>query len=88
MEREFDSELIGEEITFNSYWSSTPRNPDAPVDEDARWQSNGNEENPATVTMKRTNNIQTKITFQKDAIVAANSMRIRYNMNDVISSEG
>ena len=36
MEREFDSELLGEEITFNSYWSSPPRKPDTQVDEDVR----------------------------------------------------
>lgn len=88
MEGRFDSELMGEEITFNSYWSSPPRNPNEQIDEDVRWQSTGNEENPATVTMRRTNRMVTKITFHKDAIVAASPIRIRYNINDVIYREG
>ena len=82
----FDSQLSGKNITVSHSWHSPVLDPDE-LDGDSRWEAYEDEKIPSTVTLTRTNNRTTMFTFKSGAIIATNSTRIRYNLNDVISSE-
>ena len=81
MEREFDTELLGKNITFTDGWSHVSGTIDM------RQEAIGTRENPSIVRMRRINGRETMITFRHGAIVVAEEDRIRYNVHDVINTE-
>jgi len=83
MDIEFNNILMGENIILSSNWESIPITLEHP-DTDIRHKALGNEQNPSTITMLRTNRNETVIFFQKDSIVAVNKIQIRYNIHNVI----
>lgn len=83
MDTEFNSILMGENIILSSNWTSIPITLEQ-HDTDIRHEALGNEQNPSTITMLRTNRNETVIFFQKDSIVAVNKIQIRYNIHNVI----
>jgi len=85
--RVFDSELLGKNITVSVSWHPPVLDPDELLDGDSIWESY-EDKTPSTVTLTRNNFTPTTLTFKNGAIIATNSTRLRYNLNDVISREG
>lgn len=86
METEFNNVMMGEKITLSGNWENIAITLEQP-DTDIRHRTLGDNQNPSTVTMKRTNLNKTTISFHKDSIIAVNEIQIRYNINDVMSNQ-
>lgn len=80
MEREFDTETLGEKITFSNNWS--PLKGFA----DNRKEAVGDDTNPSTINMIRTSLGRVIFTFRIGAIVLPEHDRIRYNIDDLVST--
>ena len=79
MEREFDTDLLGENIILIR-WSPVAGTIDM------RQEAIGTEDNPSIVRMRRVNNIETTFTFRTGAIIVAEQDRIRCNTRDIIDN--